>query len=63
MYWLTIFFLLPGIGWVSGDDIDGWGSIPYETAAACETAKEFVESYPRDPRAYEVRVECNGRDE
>lgn len=65
IYWLTIFFLLPGYGWVAGDNIDGWGSIPYATEAECGTAKASVEAFAADtkaanPQAYEVRVVCTG---
>jgi hypothetical protein len=58
-WWLTVFFLL-GNSWVSGDQMDGWGSRAYPTEDVCEARKRFAElQTARHPLELEARWICN----
>ena len=35
MTYLFVVFILIGDGWVQGDDIEGWASMPYESLESC----------------------------
>lgn len=39
-YTLTVYILLNGL-WVSGDNIDGWGSVDYPTKEECMERASF----------------------
>ena len=42
-YTLTVYILLNGL-WVSGDNVDGWGSVDYPTKEECMKKAEFSAS-------------------
>ena len=58
-WWLTVFFLI-GSNWISGDDLDGWNSRVYATAAECESRRSFAQAQTaRYPLRYEARWICS----
>ena len=58
-WWLTVFFLL-GNAWVSGDQMDGWGSRAYPTESECESRRRFAElQTARYPLELEARWICS----
>ncbi len=66
MEYLLVVYLLMSGEWVRGDDIDGWGSLPYPTLEECLESKArgeklFEELKTINPRAYERRFECEPR--
>lgn len=65
-YLLVVYLLMSGV-WVRGDDLDGWGSIPYPTEAACLERKLRAEQIYADlkrvnPRAIAKRYVCEPRE-
>jgi hypothetical protein len=50
-WWLTVFFLV-GNSWISGDQIDGWGSRAFDSRVQCEQRRTYAEGetrkYPLD---------------
>ncbi len=61
-YLLVVYILLSGV-WVRGDDLEGWGSIPYPTEAVCLERKQRAEQLYADlkrvnPRASPKRYVC-----
>ncbi|MDP6022789.1 MAG: hypothetical protein QGG19_16045 [Alphaproteobacteria bacterium] len=59
---LVVFFLFDG-QWVQGDARKGWGSVSYESQAACLASKARAEAIHADlrkvnSRAIEKRFEC-----
>ena len=65
-YLLVVYILLNGV-WVRGDELDGWGSIPYPTEQACLQRKGRAEEIRADlkrvnPRAHDKRFECEPRE-
>ena len=65
-YLLVVYFLMSGV-WVRGDEIEGWGAIPYPTEVACLETKARAEKIQADlkrvaPRALEKRYVCEPRE-
>ena len=65
-YLLVVYILLSG-AWIRGDDLEGWGSIPYPTEAACLERKLRAEQIFADlkrvnPRASAKRYVCEPRE-
>ena len=65
-YLLVVYFLMSGV-WVRGDEIEGWGSISYPTAAACLERKARAEEIQVElerinPRALPKRYTCEPRE-
>ena len=65
-YLLVVYFLLSGV-WSRGDDLEGWGSIPYPSEAACLESKLRAEQFYADlkrvnPRASVKRYVCEPRE-
>ena len=61
-YLFVVFILINGV-WVQGDDIEGWGSIPYESLETCLEAISRAEKILKDllvfnPKAHEKKFEC-----
>ena len=46
-YLFVVFILINGV-WVQGDDIEGWGSMPYESLEACLEAISRAEKIQKD---------------
>ncbi len=65
-YLLVVYFLLSGV-WIRGDDLEGWGSIPYPSEVACLESKLRAEQLYADlkrvnPRASAKRYVCEPRE-
>lgn len=65
-YLFVVYLLMSGV-WERGDNIEGWGSITYESKEICEKSKVRAEEIHADlmiknPRAYEKRFECEPKD-
>jgi hypothetical protein len=65
-YLLVAYFLMSGV-WVRGDELEGWGSIPYPTEAVCLDRKARAERIQADlkrvnPRAIVKRYACEPRE-
>ncbi len=65
-YLLVVYFLMGGV-WINGDEIDGWGAIPYPTEAVCLERKTRAEAIQLDlerinPRAISKRYACEPRE-
>ncbi len=65
-YLLVAYFLMSGV-WVRGDELEGWGSIPYPTEAVCLDRKARAEQFLADlirvnPRAVDKRYACEPRE-
>jgi hypothetical protein len=65
-YLLVVYFLLSGV-WIRGDDLEGWGSIPYPSEVACLESKLRAEQFYADlkrvnPRASLKRYVCEPRE-
>lgn len=63
MKFLLVVFVLLGEDWVRGDDLDGWGSIVYQTEEICLARKARAEQLRIDvkranPRAHDLRFVC-----
>ena len=61
-YLLVVYILMSGV-WVRGDELEGWGSIPYPTEAACLESKAraeqiFIDLKRVNPRASVKRYAC-----
>ena len=67
MEYLLVVYLLMGGDWVRGDELDGWGSIPYPAEEVCLQRKARAEEIQADlkrinPRAYDKRYACEPRE-
>ncbi len=65
-YLLVVYFLLSGV-WIRGDDLEGWGSIPDPSEAACLESKLRAEQFYADlkrvnPRTSVKRYVCEPRE-
>ena len=61
-YLFVVFILINGV-WVQGDDIEGWGSMPYESRETCLEAILRAEKIQKDllvfnPKAHQKKFEC-----
>ena len=61
-YLFVVFIFINGV-WVQGDDIEGWGSMPYEYLESCLDAMSRAEEIQNDllvfnPKAHQKRFEC-----
>ncbi len=56
MEYLLVVYLLMSDVWVRGDDLDGWGSIPYPTEAACLERKLNAEQFYADLKRINSRA-------
>ncbi len=67
MEYLLVVYILMGGDWTRGDEIDGWGSMPYPTEAVCLERKARAEEIQVDlirvnPRALAKRYTCETRE-
>ena len=65
-YLLVVYFLMGG-DWIRGDELEGWGAIPYPTEAVCLQRKARAEEIQLDlerinPRALAKRYSCEIRE-
>lgn len=65
-YLLVVYFLMGGV-WIHGDELEGWGSIPYPTEAVCLDRKARAEEIQVElervnPRATPKRYACEPRE-
>ena len=61
-YLFVVFIFINGV-WVQGDDIEGWGAMPYEAVESCLDAMSRAEKIQEDllvfnPKAHQKRFEC-----
>ena len=61
-YLFVVFIWINGV-WVQGDDIEGWGSMPYESLDSCLDAVSRAEKIHKEllvfnPKAHPKRFEC-----
>ena len=61
-YLFVVFIFINGV-WVQGDDIEGWGSISYESLESCLATRARAEKIHTDllvfnPKAHLKRFEC-----
>ena len=61
-YLFVVFIFINGV-WVQGDDIEGWGSMPYESLESCLGAMSSAEKIQKsllvfNPKAHQKRFEC-----
>ena len=61
-YLFVVFILINGV-WVQGDDIEGWGSMPYDSLESCQDAMSRAEKIQKDllvfnSKAHPKRFEC-----
>ena len=61
-YLFVVFILINGV-WVQGDDIEGWGSMPYVSLETCLEAISRAEKIQKDllvfnPKAHQKKFEC-----
>jgi hypothetical protein len=54
-YLLVVYLLMSGV-WVRGDELDGWGSIPYPTEAVCLERKLRAEQIYADLKQVNSRA-------
>lgn len=64
-YWLVVYIMMNGV-WVPGEQLEGWGSVPYETEARCLKSKARAEALQVElreinPRAHDKRFACEVR--
>ncbi len=65
-YLLVVYILMNG-AWVRGDELDGWGSIPYPTRIVCLERQARAEELQADlqrisPRVFAKRYACEARE-
>ena len=63
MKFLLVVFILMNGDWIRGDDLEGWGSVAYETEEICLERKARAEKLHIDlrrvnPRAHDKRFVC-----
>ena len=61
-YLFVVFILINGV-WGQGDDIEGWGSMRYDSLESCLDAISRAEKIQKDllvfnPNAHQKRFEC-----
>ena len=61
-YLFVVFIFINGV-WVHGDNLEGWGSMPYETLDSCVEAMASAEKIQKEllvfnPKAHQKRFEC-----
>tara|TARA_B100001123_G_C14407987_1_gene669608 strand:- start:249 stop:455 length:207 start_codon:yes stop_codon:yes gene_type:complete len=66
-YLFVVFIFINGV-WVQGDDIEGWGSMPYESLESCLNAVSRAEKIQNNlltfnPKAHQKRFECQEMEE
>ena len=67
MKFLLVVFVLVNGDWVRGDDLEGWGSVAYDSEEICLARKARAEQIQVDlkranPRAYDKRFVCEPMD-
>ena len=66
MEFLFVVYLLINDVWVRGDEVQGYGSIVYESEAKCLEVKQRAEALQvelkkKNPNAYDKRFECESK--
>ena len=64
-YWLVVYIMING-AWVSGEELEGWGPVAYESEALCLESKARAEALHEDlrrenPRANDKQFACERR--
>ena len=67
MEYLLVVYIFMGGDWIRGDQLEGWGAMPYPTEAVCLDRKLRAEEIQVDlervnPRAIPKRYACEPRE-
>lgn len=55
---LIVALLIPGIGWVPGEQLDGWGPREYKTSLECWDRVEFIWRHGPPKGVEKIKATC-----